>query len=258
MATGRGLAHLLLPAPACDPGVCTQMLTRACVVSMVHVWVWKSVCVWCVHVVRCLHSCVECVACLYVICVWGVFMCLSMCVFPCVWGVCARRSPALGAVAPSAAGLHGHWARAARAPRPSRQAPPSQSRSRKRKCPPSAHFRAAEAAGAAGEVRLRRAVAAARQGWSAPAVPFPGSGGCGRGQAAVRAAGGVPGASESRQEARVLDGADSASGPEEGGVADPSARAAAGRPAAAPGAPAPAQPRARKWGEETRRPSPGP
>lgn len=62
-----------------DLGLCTQ----ACVVSMVYVWVWKSVCVWCVHVVRCRHLCVECVACLYVICVWGVccvFMCLSMCV----------------------------------------------------------------------------------------------------------------------------------------------------------------------------------
>lgn len=68
------------PCPClCDPGVCTQMLTRACVVSMVHVWVWKSVCVRCVHVVRCLHFCVECVACRYVICVWGVFMCLFTC-----------------------------------------------------------------------------------------------------------------------------------------------------------------------------------
>lgn len=149
MAAGRGLTP---PPPCpclCDPGVCTQMLTRACVVSMVHVWVWTSVCVRCVHVVRCLHLCVECVACRYVICVWGVFMCLSMCVFTCVWGGwCAplaplwvpwpHLQPAFTVTEPARPGPH----------RPGPPGfPPSQSRGRKRKCPPSAHFRAAEAAG---------------------------------------------------------------------------------------------------------------
>lgn len=75
---------------------------------------------------------------------------------------------------------------------------------------------------------------------------------------AVQAAGGGPGASESRREASVRDGANAAPGQEEGAGADLSARAAAWRPAATPGASAPAQPRARKWGEETRRASPGP
>lgn len=105
------------------------------------------------------------------------------------------------------------------------------------------------------EVRLRQAVAAGWRSRSPPASPFPGSSRCGRGEEAVRAAGGggwVPGS------ARVRDWADAAPGQEEGAGADLSSRAAAGRPAAASGAPDPAQPRARKGGEETRRPSPGP
>ena len=49
-------------------------------------WVCVLKRVWCVHVVWRLHLCVECVACLYVICVWGVSV-VCLCVYLCVCSV---------------------------------------------------------------------------------------------------------------------------------------------------------------------------
>ena len=54
MATGRGLTHLLFPAPASvSPGVCTQILTWVCVLK--RVW-----CLWCTCGYGSLCVCVVC------------------------------------------------------------------------------------------------------------------------------------------------------------------------------------------------------
>lgn len=204
------------------------------------------------------------------ICLWGVccvFMCLSVCsVCVCVY-VCAGCARAAAPLCPlwsrahrGAVGSRPSQSLSPRAPSPASEPPgPALPVSKPEAEVPAKRSLPGCGGGGGGGGDPRGEAAASCGGRVAVAVParlpFPrlqqvrarrggGEGGRGRGW--------VPGS------ARVRDWADAAPGQEEGAGADLSSRAAAGRPAAASGTPDPAQPRARKGGEETRRPSPGP